>query len=356
MVSSLSRNACRSTTSTPTRGDPIIIRDPQQAKERIAEVASDRYSYRQLDDFTDLIQRTLQRVPEVSKVQRAGVLGEEIYLEYSDDRLAAFKMQPGKLKDILAARNITAPGGQVQTQSRNVLVDPTAEFKSTKEIGNVLVAESTTGVPVYLRDLVDVSRGYQTPTRYLNYMTYRDANGNWHRNRAITLAVQMRSGEQIFKFGEAVDKALATVRPQLPADLILARTSDQPKQVKELVSLLMSSLYEAIVLVVIVALVGFWDWRAAALMAASIPLTLAMTFGIVHVLGIDIQQVSIATLDHRPRLAGGHARRGRRCDQTRAGAPVHPEILRHGLGRPNWRRRLCLPQSRISLPIFRSSC
>jgi len=58
----------------------------------------------------------------------------------------------------------------------------------------------------------------------------------------------------------------------------------------------MGSLYEAIVLVVIVALVGFWDWRAAMLMAASIPLTLAMTFGIVHVLGIDIQQVSIATL------------------------------------------------------------
>jgi multidrug efflux pump subunit AcrB len=280
----------------PDSWGPIIIRDPQQAKERIAEVASDRYSYRQLDDFTDLIQRTLQRVPEVSKVQRAGVLGEEIYLEYSDDRLAAFKMQPGKLKDILAARNITAPGGQVQTQSRNVLIDPSGEFKSTKEIGNVLVGASTTGVPVYLRDLVDVSRGYQTPTRYLNYMTYRDENGNWHRNRAITLAVQMRSGEQIFKFGEAVDKALASVRPQLPADLILARTSDQPKQVKDLVSLLMSSLYEAIVLVVIVALVGFWDWRAAALMAASIPLTLAMTFGIVHVLGIDIQQVSIATL------------------------------------------------------------
>ena len=73
----------------------------------------------------------------------------------------------------------------------------------------------------------------------------------------------MRSGEQIFKFGEAVDKALATVRPQLPADLIVSRTSDQPKQVQELVSLLMGSLYEAIALVVIVALVGFWDWRAA---------------------------------------------------------------------------------------------
>src|SRR5208337_1131169 len=280
----------------PDAWGPILIRDPQSTKERIAEVANNRYSYRQLDDFTDLIQRTLQRVPEVAKVQRAGVLPEEIYLEYSDQRLAALKLQPTKIKDVLNARNVTAPGGIVQTQSRNVLVDATAEFKSTKDIGNVLLASSSTGAPLYLRDVVDISRAYQTPTRYLNYLTLRESNGTWHRNRAITLAVQMRSGEQIFKFGAAVDKALANVRPQLPADLIVARKPDQPRQVKELVSLLMGSLYEAIVLVVLVALVGFWDWRAAMLMAASIPLTLAMSFGIVHVLGIDIQQVSIATL------------------------------------------------------------
>ena len=280
----------------PDAWGPIIIRDPQSAKQHIAEMASDRYSYRQLDDFTDLIQRTLQRVPEVAKVQRVGVLPEQFYLEYSDARMAAFRLQPTKIKDVLSARNVTAPGGIVETQSRNVLVDATAEFKNTKEIGNVLVGASPTGVPVYLRDLVDISRAYQTPTRYLNYMVSREADGNWHRNRAITLAVQMRSGEQIAKFGAAVDKALATVRPTLPPDLIMARTSDQPRQVHELVSLLMSSLYEAIVLVVIVALVGFWDWRAAMLMAASIPLTLAMTFGIIHVLDIDIQQVSIATL------------------------------------------------------------
>jgi hypothetical protein len=116
----------------PDAWGPIIIRDPQATKERIAEVANNRYSYRQLDDFTDLIQRTLQRVPEVAKVQRAGVLPEEIYLEYSDARLAALKLQPTKIKDILNARNVTAPGGIVETQSRNVLVDATAEFKSTK--------------------------------------------------------------------------------------------------------------------------------------------------------------------------------------------------------------------------------
>ena len=95
----------------PDAWGPIIIRDPQSTKERIAEIASDRYSYRQLDDFTDLIQRTLQRVPEVAKVQRAGVLPEEIYLEYSDDRLAAFKLAADEDQRYSGARNMTAPGG-----------------------------------------------------------------------------------------------------------------------------------------------------------------------------------------------------------------------------------------------------
>jgi multidrug efflux pump subunit AcrB len=58
----------------------------------------------------------------------------------------------------------------------------------------------------------------------------------------------------------------------------------------------MSALYEAIVLVVIVSAIGFWDWRSALLMALSIPITLAMAFGFASILGLDLQQVSIATL------------------------------------------------------------
>jgi multidrug efflux pump subunit AcrB len=280
----------------PDAWGPILVREPDASRRAIAEAAGDRYSYRQLDDYTDLIQRTLQRIPIVAKVQRSGVLPEAIFLDYSQERLASYDLQPWKLRDLLSARNVTAPGGVVGTRWRNVLVDPTAEFRSTADIGNVLVATSSTGTPVYLRDLADISRGYQTPARYLNYLTTRDTDGKWRRHRAITLAAQMRSGDQIGKFGAAVDEALVQVRRQLPPDLVVARTSDQPKQVKEQVSLLMASLWEAIVLVVIVALIGFWDWRASLLMAASIPLTLAMTFGIAHIIHIDIQQVSIATL------------------------------------------------------------
>jgi multidrug efflux pump subunit AcrB len=273
-----------------------FIRDTKDAETQIAASAGDRYGLRQLDEFTDLIQRTLSGVPLVNKVTRSGVVPERIFLEYSQQRLAGFGIQPVSLQKILQARNTTQPGGLLEEGGKSTLIDPSGLFKTTKEIGDVAITATDRGLPVYLRDGVDIYKGYESPPLYLNYLNVRDEKGNWRRSRAITLAVQMRSGQQIAEFGRQVDDALKDLRKRLPEDLILARTSDQPLQVKENVGLFMKSLYEAIGLVVVVAFVGFWEWRSAVLMAIAIPLTLAMTFGFMHLMNIDIQQVSIASL------------------------------------------------------------
>jgi len=272
-----------------------VIHDPADTAKQLTAVSADKYSYRQLNDFTDLIQRTLQTVPLVSRVTRSGVLKENIFLEYSQQRLASFGLQPSLLGQILSARNIAFPGGLLESRGKTVSVDPTGEFRNEREIGDVIVGASASGSPIYLRDSVDIIRGYEAP-RYLNFYGFRDQAGDWQRTRAITLGVQMRAGEQIAEFGADVDQTLGELSRRLPPDLLLQRVSDQPLQVRENINLFMKSLYEAIVLVVVVALIGFWEWRSAALMALAIPLTLAMTFGMMYVLGIDVQQVSIASL------------------------------------------------------------
>ena len=271
------------------------ISDLSQTEKDLTTAVGDKYSMKELDDYSELIQRTLESVPEVSKVNRAGVLDERIYLEYSQDRLASFGIQPAALPQILAQRNAIFPGGNLEVGGRIMLIDPSGEFHSEKDIGNILIGATPRGAPVYLRDGVDISRGYAPPL-YLNYYGSQDANGNWERGHSITLSIFMREDRQIADLGKAVNTALAGLRGQIPDDLILARTSDQPLQVREIVGLFMRTLAEAIVLVVLLALVGFWEWRSAALMAISIPLTLAMTFGMMDVLGVDIQQVSIASL------------------------------------------------------------
>jgi multidrug efflux pump subunit AcrB len=274
----------------------LIIRDPREIEAKVATAAGDKYSYRELKDFTDLIKRTLLTVPIVAKVQVAGVLPEQIYLEYSQERLASYGIRPSGLSNLLSARNITLPGGVLEIGDKNLRIDPSGEFRSEREIGDVLVPVASGHGALYLRDIVDIVRGYQSPPRFLNFLTRRAPDGSWPRTRAVTLSVQMRAGEQIDRFGRSVDAALEELEQRLPEDLVLARTSDQPLQVEENIHLFMTSLYEAVALVVLVSLVGFWEWRSALLMALSIPLTLAMTFGMMHALGIDLQQVSIASL------------------------------------------------------------
>ncbi len=282
----------------PDAWPAAFIRDPSETEAKLQAVAGDRYSYRELDDFTDLIGRTLQGAPEVAKIDRKGVLPEAIYLDYSQERLASYGVKPTDLKDILGARNITLPGGQLEVGRQAIPINPSGLFETPQQIGDVIIGKANNAAqsPVYLRDLVAISRGYQSPAKYLNYLTWSDPNGAWHRSRAVTIAVQMKDGQQVGAFGASVDQKLAAVRGYLPDDLVIARTSDQPLQVKENISLFMDALYEAIILVVLVSLVGFWEWRSALLMAISIPITLAMTFGMMYVLGIDIQQVSVATL------------------------------------------------------------
>src|SRR5439155_11662684 len=122
--------------------EPIIIRDPQKTAERLATVAGSKYSYADLDDFSDLIARTVQGAPETSKVERRGVLPQVVYLEYAQARLAAYGLQPAALGSVLNARNVIAPGGALETGQRQVILSPSGQFENIDAIGNVAVSAS----------------------------------------------------------------------------------------------------------------------------------------------------------------------------------------------------------------------
>ena len=282
---------------------PFLVRNIAEVPTKLRAVAGEKYSYRELDEFTDSMEKALMATgrkdvnsPLVSKVTRSGVLPEQVHVVYSQERLASYGIKTGQLSNILQARNLTTGGGEIDAGGKTVFLHPSGEFRSEREIGDVIVGSAAHGAPLYLRDVADIVRSYENPPKYLNYHLWQDEHGKWQRTRAITLAVQMGAGQQIAEFGKQVDVTLEMLKKQLPKDLIVARTSDQPVQVEEKIDLFMSSLYEAIGLVVLVSLIGFWEWRSALLMALSIPLTLLLTFGMMSLLGLDIQQISIASL------------------------------------------------------------
>src|SRR5262249_54431851 len=280
----------------PDVWDPIVITPGVSLVDLLAREAGPKYSYRELDDFTDRIEKAIRIASEASRVTRVGVIEEQVEARYSQNRLAALGIVPAAIRGVVQSRNTTLPAGTVNAEGRELALEQTGEFRTLADIDTVVFTKTANGTPLYLRDIGSVHRGYEHPPRLVSYYTWRDEHGRWLRGRAITLSTEMKKGEQIDRFGTAVRSRVEEVRRSLPADLVIGTTSDQQRQVREKLELFNRSLWEAVVLVVLVSLVGFWEWRSAALMALSIPITLAMTFGLMELVGLDIQQMSIASL------------------------------------------------------------
>ena len=167
------RRTLRASEFHPDAWPAVVIRDPGDTRARLMERRGEKYSYRELERYTDLIRRSLQGIPIVTKVGRSGLLEEQVLLSFSQQRLASYGVAVTRLKDVLSARNIPLSGGAVDVEGKLVAVAPTGEFQNDREIGDVVLGSSRNGAPLYLRDLVDVDRTYATPASYLNYFSSR---------------------------------------------------------------------------------------------------------------------------------------------------------------------------------------
>jgi multidrug efflux pump subunit AcrB len=273
---------------------PVRVGALSTLEERLRAVAPDKYSYRELEEAARLARDELARVEGVGRVELFGVVPERASLLFSQERLAALGINPRQIAAALKSRNAALPGGTLNTGQQLLLVDPGASYADAREILDTVVANTPDGKPVVVRDVAEVRRTYD-PAAERSWLVWRGPGGDWRRTRSVAVAVQARAGVQVTQLGVALDAALGDLAGRLPADLEVVHSTDQPELVREKISEFMRSLVEAVLIVIAIALI-FMERRSAVLVAASIPLTLAMTFGLMRLLGIDLQQVSIASL------------------------------------------------------------
>jgi multidrug efflux pump len=298
----------------PDVWQPFWIEDLSTLEGELRRNARDKYSYRELKDFADHVRDRLKQSHYVAQIDMVGNQDEQVWLSYSGQRLNQFGTTPLSIVDRVQERNINIPGGQVELPDQNVVVRPTGEYTSAAEVGNTVMDVSSQGYALYLRDLVEITRGYEDPPNVLNFRTtkvprtsHADAAQELHSEeavptnydlqtgRAITISVRQVKGTNIADYDRDLNAAIADLRQLLPADLRLERTSNEPEEVRHKISSFNRNLIEAIVIVVLVSLV-FMEWRSALLVAVSIPVTVAFTLGLSQLVGIDLQQVSIAAL------------------------------------------------------------
>src|SRR3954467_8886190 len=109
------------------------------------------------------------------------------------------------------------------------------------------------------------------------------------------MAVEMKPGNIIGQFNDAVQKVAEKLRLRLPEGMGIEVLSDQPAAVEHRLHHFIRSFIEAVIIVILVAVL-LMDWRSALVVATAIPLTVAMTLGGMHLFGIQLHQISIAAL------------------------------------------------------------
>jgi multidrug efflux pump subunit AcrB len=297
---------------------PFWVRDLDGLEHELRRNARDKYTYRELKDFADRIRDRLKQSHYVAQIDLVGNQDERVWLAYSGHRLNQFGVTPLSIIDRVQERNINIPGGKVELPDQNVVVRPTGEYTSADQIGHTVMDVSSDGYPLYLRDLVEVTRGYEDPAGIMNFRTVKVPRGDHpptarkaspesegeeavpedydlQTGRAITLSVRQVKGTNIADYDRDMNAAIAELKQLLPPDVRLERTSNEPQKVRDKIHGFNKNLFEAIVIVVLVSLV-FMEWRSALLVAIAIPITIAMTLGMSQLVGIDLQQVSIAAL------------------------------------------------------------
>ena len=250
----------------------------------IFALTGDGYDYAMKKDYAERLQLQLQRVPDVAKVELIGLQDEKIWIELSNTKLATLGIPLSAVQQALVEQNAVTPAGFFETPTDRVQLRVTGAFRSIEDIRNFPVRAGDR--TVRLGDIATVTRGYADPAAPRIRFMGQDAIG---------IAVSMKPTGDILKLGQALDAEAARMAHSLPVGLTLHRVADQPAAVHDSVGEFVRVLAEAVIIVLLVSFFSL-GLRTGMVVAVSIPLVLAMTFGLMHYFDIGLHKISLGAL------------------------------------------------------------
>jgi multidrug efflux pump subunit AcrB len=247
-------------------------------------VTADGFSHRELRDHVEALRSKLLGVPDVSKIELLGVQDEQIFIEFSMPQLAELGIDRAALLAALQSQNAVRPAGLIETDDEAISLRVSGSFESEQDIANVNF--SIGGRMLRLTDIATVRRGYSDPPQPM----FR-VNGE----PAIGLAIAMREGGDILSLGANITRVVDAAKAELPLGIEPILVSDQAVTVENAVSEFMSSLWQAVGIILVVSFISL-GVRPGLVIALAIPLTLAIVFVAMDLAGIDMQRISLGAL------------------------------------------------------------
>ena len=239
---------------------------------------------RQLVRDAEGLRQQLLHVPGVKKVNIIGEQAERIYVAFSHDRLATIGLSPQDIFNALNSQNALTAAGSIETRGAQIFIRLDGAFDELQKIRDTpFVAQGKT---LKLSDVATVERGYEDPPTMLIR--------NQHEP-ALLLGIVMREGWNGLALGKALDAETAKINDSLPLGMSLTKVTDQSVNIRSSVDEFMIKFFVALLVVMVVCFVSM-GWRVGVVVAAAVPLTLAVVFVVMEAAGINFDRVTLGSL------------------------------------------------------------
>lgn len=230
------------------------------------------------------LRQQLLHVPGVKKVNIIGEQAERIYISFSHDRLATIGLSPQDIFNALNNQNALAAAGSIETRGAQIFIRLDGAFDELQKIRDTpFIAQGKT---LKLSDVATVERGYEDPPTMLIR--------NQHEP-ALLLGIVMREGWNGLALGKALDAETAKINDSLPLGMSLTKVTDQSVNIRSSVDEFMIKFFVALLVVMVVCFVSM-GWRVGVVVAAAVPLTLAVVFVVMEAAGINFDRVTLGSL------------------------------------------------------------
>ena len=235
------------------------------------------------------VKDVLARIDGVGQVQLFGSGDYAMRVWLDPERLAARSMAPGDVVNAIREQNMQVAAGAVGQQpvqspvAFELQINTRGRLVSVEEFGNIVVKRGAHGETLLLKDVARVELG-------AGEFALRSLLNN---RSAVAIPIFQQPGSNALRLSQEVRSTMELLKKNFPRGLDYAVAYDPTVFVKKSIDAVIHTLFEAILLVVLVVLIFLQTWRASIIPLAAVPVSLIGTFAVMSALGFSINALSL---------------------------------------------------------------
>ncbi|NPA45581.1 MAG: efflux RND transporter permease subunit [Chlorobi bacterium] len=258
--------------------DPMAMKlDFSEMKPIMNVNISGNYSPDRLEDFAEKLQDEIEQLPQISAADIRGVQDKEVEVAVDLNEMLSRNISFHNIENAIKNNNLSVSAGEIREGDirRNIRVN--GDFKNLDEIRNIIIRKAKDKV-TYLKDVAKVRFRPKEAESYARQFG----------DPVVMLDIKKQSGANQLEAADEIEKIIERAkRTYLPKDVQVTITNDLSDKTRQQVSDLENSIIMGMLFVILV-LMFFMGFRNSLFVGLAIPLSMLMSFLILHLFGITL--------------------------------------------------------------------